>query len=293
MDPFPQQQPPAGSGGPKVALVVVAVVVVLGLLGLGVFLVTTGGDDSDDDDTVEAASEDTVDEDEDEADLDQDGIPDAEDDDIDGDDVPDEEDEAPLDPDIPDPGGGDDGDGEDAGEEGPDGTTPPEETNPPEETTPPTEETDPPSQPGGLFEDPSVAIDAWLDAAGQGSHAIEVVLYPEYGFATLRDPDHPNRLQRWGWRDGAVDGPEDEEPFPGTDLEAEQFRLDRPNWDALPRLIANAPERAGLPRGEVTHVITTSDLPFSDRKIFRIYVVAPDGRSGSVVATIDGDPVAN
>jgi hypothetical protein len=65
--------------------------------------------------------------------------------------------------------------------------------------------------------------------------------------------------------------------------------MTRVNWDALPGLVAAAPERANLPRGEVTHVIVTSDLPFSNRFIFRIYVTAPNG-SDYVVATIDGEP---
>ena len=43
---------------------------------------------------------------------------------------------------------------------------------------------------------------------------------------------------------------------------------------------------AGLPAGEVTHVIVTSDAPFSSRFLFRIYVTAPNG-SDYVVATID------
>ena len=124
---------------------------------------------------------------------------------------------------------------------------------------------------------------------GDGAKAIEVVLYPEYGFADIRDPDQPNRLLEFGWRDGAVQGPEPTEPFPGTDLDAESFRMTAVNWDALPRLVAHAPERAGLPQGEVTHVIVTSDLPFSNRFLFRIYVTSPNG-SDYVVATIDGRP---
>jgi len=37
-------------------------------------------------------------------------------------------------------------------------------------------------------------------------------------------------------------------------------------------------------------VIVTSDAPFSDRFLFRIYVTAPNG-SDYVTATIDGRPV--
>ncbi|MET0490561.1 MAG: hypothetical protein ABW008_02180 [Acidimicrobiales bacterium] len=38
-----------------------------------------------------------------------------------------------------------------------------------------------------------------------------------------------------------------------------------------------------------TWIPVTSDLPFSDRFIFRIYVTAPNG-SDYVIATIDGQP---
>ena len=58
----------------------------------------------------------------------------------------------------------------------------------------------------------------------------------------------------------------------------------------LPGLVADAPARAHLPHGQVTHVIATSDLPFSDRFVFRIYVEAPNG-SDYVVANFDGHPV--
>lgn len=140
-----------------------------------------------------------------------------------------------------------------------------------------------------LRSDPGPAIDAFKAAAGRATPTVEVSLYPTYAFLQVKDGDRPQRTLDWAWRDGELEGPESTEPFPGTDLDTETFPLGGPNWDALPRLVANAPERAGLPQGEVTHVIVTSDAPFSNRFLFRIYVTAPNG-SDYVIATIDGRP---
>ena len=289
--------PPGPEEGSKAPLVLgIALVLVLLVVGGAVLLLMSGGgDDGGDDeeaatDTTQAAAEvvsddvsdefddfsDDFSEDptDDEPDADLDGVPDAQDPDDDDDGVPDVDDPDDDGDGIPD-GEDDVGDGDGDGEDEVGGEDPGDE--------------DPPADLDLLRNDPRPAVDAWIDAAGDGAKAIEVVLYPEYGFADIRDSAQPNRLLEFGWRDGAVQGPEPTEPFPGTDLDAESFRMTAVNWDALPRLVANAPERAGLPAGEVTHVIVTSDLPFSDRFLFRIYVTAPNG-SDYVIATIDGQP---
>jgi len=244
---------PPGSEGRSKAPLVLGVVLLLALLATGtaVFLLVSGGDD--DGGEAEQASTETT----------EAAAEDASDE---FDDFSDDFSEDPS---------GDGDDGEDPGDEAPGDEAPGDEE--------PSDDLD------LLRNDPRPAVDAWIDAAGDGAKAIEVVLYPDYGFADIRDPEHPNRLLEFGWRDGAVQGPEPTEPFPGTDLNAESFRMTAVNWDALPRLVANAPERAGLPQGEVTHVIVTSDAPFSNRFLFRIYVTAPNG-SDYVIATIDGRP---
>jgi hypothetical protein len=289
-DPTGQSRP---SAAPKVLLALVGFMVLAALAGGALLLVAnSGGDDTGDDDLAEVATADQSDEtttteptdeddeedDTDKPDADHDGVPDTEDADDDGDGIPDTEDsddDGDGTPDGDEPGGGE-GDPGDEGEPGDD-----EGEDPGDE--------DPPAALDLLRNDPRPAVDAWIDAAGDGAKAVEVVLYPDYGFADIRDPEHPSRILEFGWRDGSLQGPERTDPFPGTDLDAESFRMTRVNWDALPDLVANAPERANLPRGEVTHVIVTSDVPFSDRFIFRIYVTAPNG-SDYVVATIDGHP---
>ena len=211
----------------------------------------------------------------DEPDADLDGVPDAEDPDDDDDGVPD----------VDDPD--DDGDGI-ARRRRIAATT---ATAASRATTRDPGDEDPPADLDLLRNDPRPAVDAWIDAAGDGAKAIEVVALPRpTASPTSGTPTQPNQASSSSAGGTAsVQGPEPTEPFPGTDLDAESFRMTAVNWDALPRLVANAPERAGLPAGEVTHVIVTSDLPFSDRFLFRIYVTSPNG-SDYVVATIDGRP---
>lgn len=286
--------PPGSEGGSKAPLVLgIAVVLVLLVAGAAVLLLMSGGGDDGGEDeeatteTIEPADEDASDDfddfsdgfsdeapaEEDEPDTDLDGVPDSEDPDDDDDGIPDAEDpddDGDGTPDEEDPGDDDGG-----GEPGDDDEGPDEE--------------DPPVDLDLLGNDPSPAIDAFIDAAGRATPTVEVSLYPTYAFLQVKDTDRPQGTLDWAWRDGELEGPEETTPFPGTDLNAETFPLGGPNWDALPRLVANAPQRAGLPAGEVTHVIVTSDLPFSNRFLFRIYVTSPNG-SDYVIATIDGQP---
>lgn len=291
--------PPGSEGGSKAPLVLgIAFLLLLFLIGGAVLLLMSGGDSDDgrddeasasepaDDDEVEDASDDfddfsddfsdDDDDSDEELDTDLDGIPDAQDPDDDDDGVPDIEDRDDDGDGIPDDDDDvGDGDGEDeVGEPG-------DDDDPDEE--------DPPADLDLLRNDPSPAIDAFQQAAGRATPTVEVSLYPTYAFLQVKDADRPQGTLDWAWRDGELEGPETTTPFPGTDLDAETFPLGAPNWDALPRLVANAPERARLARGEVTHVIVTSDAPFSNRFLFRIYVTAPNG-SDYVIATIDGRP---
>jgi hypothetical protein len=290
------------SGAPKVFVILLAILVVLLFVGLGALVFTLSGDDGGGEEegsveasTSEPAEEDEADDDEeaedevDEPDADDDGLPDSEDTDDDGDGQPDSEDtdddgDGVPDGEEPGDGGEEPGDGGEApgdgGEEPGDGGEEPGDGDGGEEPDPGL---------NLLTNSPRPAIDAWTDIVGGNAKAIEVLLYPTYGFLQVRDPDKPQQVLDFGWRDGVTEGPEPADVFPGTDLDAESFRMNAVNWDALPRLVANAPERAHLPQGEVTHVIVTSDLPFSPRFIFRIYVTAPHG-SDYVVATIDGQP---
>ncbi len=290
--PMGSMAPAPRSGAPKVFVILLAVLVLALFVGLGILVFSLSGDDGggDEEGSVEASSSEPAEEEEaddepeeeeaeepaeDEPDADEDGLPDAEDTDDDGDGQPDTEDTDDDGDGVPDeeePG--------DGGEEPGDGGEEPGDGDGSEE---------PDLELNLLTESPRPAVDAWIDEVGGNAKAIEVLLYPTYGFLQVRDPAKPQEVLDYGWRDGVMEGPEPADVFPGTDLDAESFRMNAVNWDALPGLVANAPERAHLPQGEVTHVIVTSDLPFSPRRIFRIYVTAPNG-SDYVVATIDGRP---
>jgi len=256
---------PPGSGGGSKAPLVLGVVLLLALLSIGgaVLLLMSGGDGDDGgDDEASASASEPADEDEpDDASDDFEDFSDDFSDDLSDEDDADEDTDTDLDEDE----GGEPGDDDDP------------------------DEAEPPADLDLLRNDPGPAIDAFQEAAGRATPTVEVLLYPTYAFLEVRDGDRPQRTVDWAWRDGELEGPESTTPFPGTDLNAETFPLGGPNWEALPRLVANAPERAGLARGEVTHVIVTSDAPFSSRFLFRIYVTAPNG-TDYVTATIDGRP---
>jgi hypothetical protein len=302
----PMSSPPPGdpmgqfdssaSGRPeglKVVVVVIAAVVVLLFVGLGALVLAAGGDDDGDEEASATASAPADDEQEDDAsdefedfsedvsddleddadeapdaDPDRDGVPNEDDADDDGDGVPDTDDSDPYDPDE----GGSDGDRDDAD----DPDDPDDEGD---------ADDDPPVAVDLLRADPRPAIDAWLDAAGPAAEeTVDVTLYPTYGFTTVRDPDRPAKVLEFGWRDGQVDGPTPQDPFPTVDLDEDTFALDSLSWDRLPLLVSRAPDELNLPRGDVTHVIVDN---FFGRILFRIYVTAPNG-SDYAVATPDG-----
>ncbi len=254
-DPFAQYDPtgptpPSGTGAKILAIVVVFVVLVVLLVG-GIFLFTQGGDDDGDGEEASASASQPADDDEDQ------------DEDDEFEDFSDDFEEEPDEP------------GGEPSDTAVDDTVPPPTTQPAEVDY--------------LTEDTQPLIDIFADAVGPRADVVEVLVYEDYGFVTIRDPDRANRVQQYTYINGELSDAESDVPFPGTNLDTETFRLGAVAWDRLPVLAARAPERAGFPNGHVTHVIVDSDQPFSSRFLIRIYVTTEDElESDYLVATLDG-----
>src|SRR4029450_7227362 len=129
-----------------------------------------------------------------------------------------------------DDGGGDDNEASaDALDDEPATTTTEAVDASPPSTQPATTSAGPPL--ARLRDDRGPAVEAWYDAVGREAQTIRVVLYPTYAFLDVRDPESPGSLVEFVWRDGLLDYPTPEPTFPGTDLDAESYRLSQVNWD--------------------------------------------------------------
>ena len=143
-----------------------------------------------------------------------------------------------------------------------------------------------------LFRGGATAVLAELAAAaGDPSHAIELVLYDEYAFLAYRDPVQAGNIDRRMWRDGRVG---EAEPNPiddrvDADTEPELVPLIDLDLDVLPSLTSDAIGRFDLDVA-VSHVIIDRFLPFDERVLIRVYASPTDGRSGGgyVQYTLDG-----
>lgn len=129
---------------------------------------------------------------------------------------------------------------------------------------------------------------AALDAGiiGDPTNFLEIILYPEYAFATAQDPTRPERLDRYQWQDGAIGAPTPQTNDP--DAPSKVFTIDAVQWDAIAALAAEAPRLAEVEEGEVTHVYITRDV-FTEVHdvVVRIYMSGPRGNA-FIEATPDG-----
>ncbi len=120
---------------------------------------------------------------------------------------------------------------------------------------------------------------------GGATRVLELLIYPEYGYAQIQDPKKLENVDQYDERDGNV---EDGNPvkFIGdqptlADLKADTFDIDEVDFTAVPKMAKDAMVQLKIDDGKVTHMILKRPLPFSKEVRFRVYV---DGarKDGSV-----------
>lgn len=129
---------------------------------------------------------------------------------------------------------------------------------------------------------------AALDAGilGEPTSFIEIILYPEYAFATAQDPTRPERIDRYQLQDETLGEPSAQTNDP--DATSKVFTIDAVDWDAIAALAAEAPRLASVEEGEVTHITINRDI-FNEAHdvVVRIYLNGPRS-SAFIEATADG-----
>lgn len=141
------------------------------------------------------------------------------------------------------------------------------------------------------------AVAAYDSAPGSPSAAPALqftVHFPTTGspYASLQtqDPADPAHVDERAWRSGAVEAPEAVRVVGPGPLEPRLFLMSQIRWPAVADALAGAPAlvegRLGATLENstgVTHLIATSDLPFSPNTVVRIYVDGGDRSLGGYV----------
>lgn len=134
-------------------------------------------------------------------------------------------------------------------------------------------------------------IDAYTDELGDPMRLTEVLIYGDYAFATVQDPNTPTHIDEYGWRSGKVGSPDPQTNDP--DLETKLFASTDVNWGLVNVLTEATPAALGVEEGEVTHVIVTRTGFGEGVVVIRVYVTGPrdsgyleaDAMTGAVLAS--------
>jgi hypothetical protein len=134
-----------------------------------------------------------------------------------------------------------------------------------------------------LLESPETAIAVLGARFAKDARVLNLDLRPDGFHVEVQDAAVPAHVDRFTFEDGALGGPE---PVPvGRNrkrLEAQLFPLSDVDLRLLPRLLADAVERARTEEGTVTHVRIErtdrgGDTEGWGRPVLRVYVDGPRG----------------
>jgi hypothetical protein len=122
-------------------------------------------------------------------------------------------------------------------------------------------------------------IAAFEDAiSGEPSRFMQIILYPDYAFATAQDANIPDHVDEYPWRDGVV-GPSSPVQLVGDgELEANLWSATDVEWTFLARAVAEAPGLTTVEEGTVSHIIIERSVFTPDfAVVVRVYVTGPRG----------------
>ena len=109
---------------------------------------------------------------------------------------------------------------------------------------------------------------------GEPTMFLDMLLYPDYAFATAQNSTLPDHFDQYGWRTGTLGSPSPEQ----NDAAATNavFSIDQVNWAGLSALVTGAVDLTAVEQGAVTHVSVSRDTFGADLPIvIRVYVSGP------------------
>lgn len=135
--------------------------------------------------------------------------------------------------------------------------------------------------PVNLFADGGAAtvIGAFEAAiSGEPSRFMQIILYPDYAFATAQDAAIPTHVDEYPWRNGVVGASSPVTLVGDGDLESNLFSATEVDWTFLARAVAEAPALTAVEEGVVSHIIVERSVFTADFSVVvRVYVSGPRG----------------
>jgi hypothetical protein len=132
------------------------------------------------------------------------------------------------------------------------------------------------------------ALDAVQRAAGGRLLMTQAVLYPQYLIVQAREPAQPENVDRFVFRAGEVDGPSPMLIAGTGNLDAKTFTRDQVAFEAVGRLVRDAPTRIGIDGARTTHVIVERDTVFAGGEVVVRVYAGNARRSGYVEYDANG-----
>lgn len=140
-----------------------------------------------------------------------------------------------------------------------------------------------PARTSSLLESPEPVVSALAARFAKDARVLNLDLRPDGFDVEVQDPAVPSHVDRFTFEDGVLGGPE---PVPvgrnRKQLEARLFPLADVDLAILPRLLADAEERARTEDGKATHVRIERAEGYGEyeswgRAVFRVFVDGPRG----------------
>lgn len=115
--------------------------------------------------------------------------------------------------------------------------------------------------------------------AGEPARLMQVILYPDYAFATAQDGNNLAHVDEYPFRDGVVGASSPVELVGSGDLEANLFNLTDVDWTFIARAVAEAPGLVPqVEEGAVSHIIVERSPFTPDFAVeVHVYVTGPRG----------------
>jgi len=114
---------------------------------------------------------------------------------------------------------------------------------------------------------------------------LEILVYPAFAKSQIQDPNKKLEANQFELRGGTVD---DGSPIKWSgnaptekDLAFQTFDLDEVDFTKVPAMVKDAPAKAEVPDGKVTHMKLERPLPFEKEVRWRVYVTG-ERKDGSV-----------
>jgi hypothetical protein len=114
--------------------------------------------------------------------------------------------------------------------------------------------------------------------SGEPTRFVQVLLYPDYAFASAQDANIPTHVDEYPWRDGVVGASSPVQLFGDDDLEATLWNASDVDWTFIARAVAEAPGLTTVEQGAVSHIIVDRSVFTPDfAVVVRVYVTGPRG----------------